>query len=319
MKKLLAIFLFFLLATKLFVPNDVSAQLNPNCDPENDNGCFFCNWFYPTQDCFPDKGCTGGGTVCYQCLPNNEPDEDICDTFDGDEDPCIQATGFECVSSGGSPPTDCEFPNACMDPNNCPDGNELPGLNCLSGSCCAPCALCDTINSLCNYTRCDGPHQYDSIDECRAPAAGCEPPSPEYVCTNNNCEEVADGDFDTLGQCILSGCETSVPIATPPMKCDPAGQPSGTGIDTAIGCIPFADNNAFVEFVLGWSIGIGGGISFILSVIAGFMITTSAGDPKKLVAGKELLMAALSGLMLLIFSVFILRFFGYEILGLPGF
>jgi hypothetical protein len=102
------------------------------------------------------------------------------------------------------------------------------------------------------------------------------------------------------------------------MKCTPDGQPEGTGIDTAIGCIPFADNNAFVEFVLGWSIGIGGGIAFILSVIAGFIIATSAGNPKKLVAGKELLMAALSGLMLLIFSVFILRFFGYDILGIPG-
>ncbi|MBU0570375.1 hypothetical protein KKB40_06415, partial [Patescibacteria group bacterium] len=116
------------------------------------------------------------------------------------------------------------------------------------------------------------------------------------------------------------GCiPASTAIATPPMKCDPAGQPAGTGIDTAIGCIPFADNNAFVKFVLGWSIGIGGGISFLLSAASGFIMATSAGDPKKLAAGKELLMAALSGLLLLIFSVFVLRLFGFEILQIPGF
>jgi hypothetical protein len=48
------------------------------------------------------------------------------------------------------------------------------------------------------------------------------------------------------------------------------------------------------------------------------MISTSAGDPKKLQAGKELLTAAISGLLLLIFSVFILRIIGVEILNIPG-
>ncbi len=91
------------------------------------------------------------------------------------------------------------------------------------------------------------------------------------------------------------------------------------GINTAIGCIPFDNQEAFVGWVLRWGIGIGGGVAFILILIAGFMITTSQGDPKKLQAGRELLTSAIGGLILLIFSVFVLRVIGVDILGLPNF
>lgn len=68
-----------------------------------------------------------------------------------------------------------------------------------------------------------------------------------------------------------------------------------------------------------WAVGIGGGIAFLLIVYAGFMIMTSAGNPERLKAGQELLTSALSGLILLIFSVFVLRFIGIDILGLGAF
>ena len=50
------------------------------------------------------------------------------------------------------------------------------------------------------------------------------------------------------------------------------------GINTAIGCVPYSDTNAFVGFVLGWAIGIGGGIAFLLILYGGFMIMTSQED-----------------------------------------
>ncbi len=53
--------------------------------------------------------------------------------------------------------------------------------------------------------------------------------------------------------------------------------------------------------------------------MAGFQITTSSGDPKRLQAGKELLTSAIAGLLLLILSAFILRLIGVDILGLPEF
>lgn len=92
-----------------------------------------------------------------------------------------------------------------------------------------------------------------------------------------------------------------------------------TGINTAIGCVPFNDTNALVGFILGWAIGIGGGLAFLLMIYAGFMVLTSQGNPERLKAGQELLTSALAGIIMLVFSVFILKFIGVDILKLPGF
>lgn len=89
-------------------------------------------------------------------------------------------------------------------------------------------------------------------------------------------------------------------------------------INTAIGCIPFGSTNDFIAYILRWAIGIGGGIAFLLIIYAGFMIMTSSGNPERLKAGQELLTSAIMGLILLIFSVFILRIIGVEILRIPG-
>ncbi len=97
---------------------------------------------------------------------------------------------------------------------------------------------------------------------------------------------------------------------------NPFGNCEGEAIDTAIGCIPIGDTNEFIEFILRWAIGIGGGIAFLLIVFAGFQIMTSAGNPERLKAGQELLTSAIAGLILLIFSVFILRIIGVNILGI---
>lgn len=115
-------------------------------------------------------------------------------------------------------------------------------------------------------------------------------------------------------------------------SCQPAsenGEDGGDGttvlcrdeksINTAIGCIPVQDTNEFIGFILKWAIGIGGGIAFLLIIFAGFQIMTSAGNPERLQAGRELLTSAIAGLILLVFSVFILRIIGVDILQLPGF
>src|SRR5258708_17307794 len=46
----------------------------------------------------------------------------------------------------------------------------------------------------------------------------------------------------------------------------------GKSVNTAIGCIPINDQNALVGFLLRWGIGIGGGIAFLLILVAGFQI-----------------------------------------------
>jgi len=67
------------------------------------------------------------------------------------------------------------------------------------------------------------------------------------------------------------------------------------------------------------AIGIAGGIAVILIIYAGFLYSTSAGNPQRVAAAKELLTAALSGLILLIFAAYILRLIGENILDIPGF
>lgn len=93
----------------------------------------------------------------------------------------------------------------------------------------------------------------------------------------------------------------------------------GNSIDTAIGCIPIGDQNALIGFFLKWGIGIGGGIAFILIIFAGFQIMTSRGDPNRLKAGQELMTSAIAGLLLLIFSLIILRIIGFDILNITAF
>lgn len=89
-------------------------------------------------------------------------------------------------------------------------------------------------------------------------------------------------------------------------------------IDTAIGCIPVGNTQELSGYILRWGLGIGGGVSFILMVIAGFIMITAAGNPQKIQSGKELLTSAASGLILMIFSVLLLRLLGIEILGILG-
>jgi hypothetical protein len=97
---------------------------------------------------------------------------------------------------------------------------------------------------------------------------------------------------------------------------------SNREIYTAIGCIPVLNSDggtAFMGFILKWAVGVGGGIAFLLILYAGFLIMTSTGNPERLKAGQELMGSAISGLILLIFSVFILKFIGIDILGLCNF
>lgn len=102
------------------------------------------------------------------------------------------------------------------------------------------------------------------------------------------------------------------PILAEDILCDDGG------VNTAIGCVPINDSNEFIGFILGWAVGIGGGIAFLLIIAASFMIITSSGNPERLKAGQELLTSAIMGLIMIIFSIFVLELIGVQILNIPG-
>lgn len=97
------------------------------------------------------------------------------------------------------------------------------------------------------------------------------------------------------------------------------GSETGTdGIWTAIGCIK-RDPTEIVQNLLRVGLGMGGGVALLMILAAGFLFSISQGDPKRTGEAKELLTAAITGLLFIIFSVVILQFIGYTVLQIPGF
>jgi len=91
------------------------------------------------------------------------------------------------------------------------------------------------------------------------------------------------------------------------------------GVWTGIGCVQGDAKRFISETVLGLGIGLAGGISLLCIIYAAFMMQTSQANPEKLKKAQELLTSCIMGLMLIIFSVFILRLIGVNILKIPGF
>ncbi|MGA3291641.1 MAG: pilin [Candidatus Microgenomates bacterium] len=168
--------------------------------------------------------------------------------------------------------------------------------------CCAGSKSCDTNNLTCDpFYTCVSATSTPFPSDCGEFQQACC--SPDFTCDENNgltCD-IANHTYS----CIKTTNNSSI-LTT-------------CGIQTAIGCIPISDSGSLLSFILKWAIGIGGGIAFLLMLYAGFMIMTASGDPERLKAGQELLTSAIAGLILLIFSIFILKFIGIDILGLGSF
>lgn len=92
----------------------------------------------------------------------------------------------------------------------------------------------------------------------------------------------------------------------------------GGGYYSALGCIPTNLSNFINDFVLKRAIGLSGIISFICIIYAAFLFQTSSGNPEKIKKGQELLTSCITGLLIIIFSVLILKIIGIDILKLPG-
>ena len=77
------------------------------------------------------------------------------------------------------------------------------------------------------------------------------------------------------------------------------------GIWTAVGCVGTNYVNV-VSYLLSIGTGIAGAIAFLYFLYGSFMILTSAGNPEQIEEGKQMIVSSLSGLLLIIFSVFLL-------------
>ncbi|MBI3342894.1 hypothetical protein HY032_01940 [Candidatus Gottesmanbacteria bacterium] len=112
---------------------------------------------------------------------------------------------------------------------------------------------------------------------------------------------------------LLFGAQ-GVSAASPRGSC-----PNENDISTQIGCINAKDTGGFVGELFRLGIGVAGGIAMLLILFGGFQILTSAGNPERLNEGKELVGSAIAGLLMIMFSTFLLKFIGVDILCIPGF
>lgn len=92
-----------------------------------------------------------------------------------------------------------------------------------------------------------------------------------------------------------------------------------TGYWSALGCFYIADFKTFMEKnVFGILIGLAGIIALLCIIYSAISLQLSRGNPEKIKNAQERLTSCILGLLLIIFSMFILRLIGVSILGLPG-
>ena len=103
-------------------------------------------------------------------------------------------------------------------------------------------------------------------------------------------------------------------------KClyDESGNIRADSYWTVAGCYSTRPD-MFVKSVLNIVFAVSGGLAFIAFIGGSALILTSSGDPEKLNNGKSIVISSIFGLLLIIFSVFLLRVVGVDILRVPGF
>ena len=86
-------------------------------------------------------------------------------------------------------------------------------------------------------------------------------------------------------------------------------------INTALGSID-TDIGSFASRMGQIGVGLGGVAAVGLIIAGSFAVLTSAGDPEKLMEGKDMITNALMGLALVVLALFVLQFLGWDLLGI---
>ncbi len=133
-----------------------------------------------------------------------------------------------------------------------------------------------------------------------------------------NCRCVLDGLTPTPGplQALSKFCDKQISVGDQANCTTCIG---GGGVWTGLGCMQGSLDQSIGKTVFGFGIGLAGGFSLLCIIYAAFMMQSSQGNPEKLKKAQEMITSCIMGLMLIIFSVFILRLIGVNILKIPGF
>ncbi len=259
--------------------------------------CVWTNW---CGECASGLNCTGVSLGTYICLaPGTNPNKFGCDPYTclpcSGNQKCIQIgpAAYACTD-GKKEAESCNPVNLCGD---CGYGLQCTDAGWGSFLCLPPGA--DPAKYACNPW---------SNEPCKSQGKVCTQTALTYVCQDPTATATSSAGLSATQICsFVTGSDHQ--------KCvDCFAIP---GVYTPFGCIE-TDPQKFISKILKIAIGIAGGIAFLMIIYGGFVIMTSSGNPEKLTNGKEILTSAISGLLLIIFSVVILKIIGVDILGIPG-
>jgi len=91
------------------------------------------------------------------------------------------------------------------------------------------------------------------------------------------------------------------------------------GIWTGLGCIKSDLEKFITENVMTFGMSLAGIIAVLCIIYSAFELQTSSANPEKIKNAQERLTSCILGLLLIIFSIFILKLIGVDILRIPGF
>jgi len=132
--------------------------------------------------------------------------------------------------------------------------------------------------------------------------APLSPPNPVQCCDEaSECTGHQKGHIGGTGDSISLYCNHNTQIGS---------------IRTAIGCINASDPKALINQIVTWTISLAAGLSLATLFYAGFVMTTSGGDTKRVHAARESVTSTLLGLAFIVLAVIILNFLGLRILDL---
>lgn len=87
---------------------------------------------------------------------------------------------------------------------------------------------------------------------------------------------------------------------------------------TSLGCIKAADPYAFVGQIITWATILGAGLATAIIGFQGLQIVLNGEDPKKVKASQEAITAAISGLLLIVFSIMLMNILGIKVLNITN-
>lgn len=141
---------------------------------------------------------------------------------------------------------------------------------------------------------------------------------------NNTCKKITTSGsnsvtFDVNLQNASDVCTTTISGPPPPPSPPCASWVNGqcTLFDSALGNLS-TNPAGFIQSIFAILLSVSGGIALLLIIRAGYQMMTSQGKPEQIQNARDQLIAAIVGLVFLIFSFVFLQLIGYDILHIPG-